>query len=565
PTISMTITLATVYAPIGFQGGLTGSLFREFAFTLSGAVVISGVVALTLSPMMSSQLLHSNKEIHGFEKWLNLLFDKIKNLYKAILIETLASRFLTITVGLIIGVLWIPFFLFSGKEPAPNEDQGVVFGIVQAPPNASLDQTTFFSNQFYERFSKFPECDITFQIINPTGGFSGMVLKPWSQRHRTAQEISQAAMGTFSDLAGIQFIAVTPPPLPGGSDFPVEFILSSTDEPRHLLDYSQQLVAKAFQSGKFMFADCDLKFDIPQTEIILDRDKVASMGLTLQGVSEDLGSMLGGNYVNRFSIQGRSYKVIPQIKRSQRLNPEQIQNLYVGGPQGKLVPLSTFATLKNTVEPRQLNRFQQLNSVKIYGPPMPGTTLDDALKFLETEARKIVPPDYTIDYSGQSRQLRKESASIIQTFGLAIILIYLVLAAQFESFRDPLIILLGSVPLALTGALVFVFFGVNHSTINIYTQVGLITLVGLISKNGILIVEFANKLQEEGYSKLDAVREAASTRLRPILMTTAATVFGHLPLVFVSGAGAAARNNIGIVLVTGMTIGTIFTLFIVPS
>ncbi len=565
PTISMTITLAAVYAPIGFQGGLTGSLFREFAFALSGAVIVSGVVALTLSPMMSSALLHSNKEIHGFEKWLNLFFEKVKNLYRSILKETLVSYKLTLFVGLIIGLLWIPFYLFSMKELAPAEDQGVVFGIVQASPNASLDQTTLFSNLINDRFSQFPECDQTFQIITPSGGFSGMVLKPWTERKRTAQQLTQEAMVKFSDLSGIQFIAVTPPALPGGSDFPVEFIISSTDEPRLLLDYANQLVGKAFQSGLFMFADCDLKFDIPQTEIIFDRNKVASMGLSLQQVSADLGAMLGGDYVNRFSIQGRSYKVIPQIKRSDRLNPEQIEKLYVRGPDGTLVPLSTFATLKHSVEPRQLNRFQQLNSVKIYGPMIPGITLDQALSFLEKEAKKILPPEYAIDFSGESRQLRQEGASLAQTFILAILLIYLVLAAQFESFRDPFIIILGSVPLALSGALVFVFFGVKGSTINIYTQVGLITLVGLVAKNGILIVEFANKLQEEGYSKLDAIREASSTRLRPILMTSAATVFGHLPLVFVTGAGAAARNNIGIVLVTGMTIGTIFTLFIVPS
>ncbi len=565
PTISMTITLAAVYAPIGFQGGLTGSLFREFAFALSGAVIVSGIVALTLSPMMSSVLLHSNKEIHGFEKWLNLFFEKVKNFYRSILKETLVSYKLTLFVGLIIGLLWIPFYLLSMKELAPAEDQGIVFGIVQASPNASLDQTTLYSNLINDRFSQFPECDQTFQIITPTGGFSGMVLKPWTERKRTAQQLTQEAMVKFSDLSGIQFIAVTPPALPGGSDFPVEFIISSTDEPRLLLDYANQLVGKAFQSGLFMFADSDLKFDIPQTEIVFDRNKVASMGLNLQQVSADLGAMLGGDYVNRFSIQGRSYKVIPQIKRSERLNPEQIENLYVRGPEGKLVPLSTFATLKHSVEPRQLNRFQQLNSVKIYGPMIPGITLDQALSFLEKEAKKILPPEYAVDFSGESRQLRQEGASLAQTFILAILLIYLVLAAQFESFRDPFIIILGSVPLALSGALIFVFFGVKGSTINIYTQVGLITLVGLVAKNGILIVEFANKLQEEGLSKLDAVREASSTRLRPILMTSAATVFGHLPLVFVTGAGAAARNNIGIVLVTGMTIGTIFTLFIVPS
>lgn len=565
PTIAMTITLATVYAPIGFQGGLTGALFKEFAFTLSASVLISGVVALTLSPMMSAKLLHSQKEIKGFEKFLVDFFERLKSFYKIILEDTLRHRPVTIFASIVLSLLVIPLILFSFRELAPKEDQGVVFGIIQAPPNASIDQTMLYASQLNEVYSQFPEWAQTFQIIGPTGGFSGMVVKPWGERKRTTIKIAEEAPPAFQHLTGIQTIITTPEPLPGGSDFPVEVMLTTTSDSYQLVDYATQLVGAAFMSGKFIFADTDIKFDVPQTKIILDRDKIASMGLNLQQVSAELGSMLGGNYVNRFSIQGRSYKVIPQVERTERLNPDQIQDFYIRGSEGKLIPISTFSKLENSVEPRQLNRFQQQNSAKIYGVPRPGVTLDQALKVLEAKGKEILPNGFNIDYAGGSRQLRSEGNTFIFTFLLSICLIYLVLAAQFESFRDPFIILLGSVPLALTGAMLFVFVGVKGSTINIYTQVGLITLVGLVAKNGILIVEFANKLQEEGLSKLDAVREAAATRLRPILMTSAATVIGHMPLVFVTGAGAAARNNIGIVLVTGMTIGTLFTLLIVPS
>jgi multidrug efflux pump len=340
-------------------------------------------------------------------------------------------------------------------------------------------------------------------------------------------------------------------------------VISSTAEPKEIEQYAGRLVGAAFKSGVFMYADTDLKFDLPQSELVIDRDKVAALNLNLSQVGNDLGTMLGGNYVNRFNIDGRSYRVIPQIKREQRLNPEQITDLYVTGPNNQVVPVSTFAHVVHSVEPRTLNRFQQLNSAKIQGAIPPGVSIDMALSVLETEAKKILPPGYSIDYAGESRQLRREGNKLVVTLMLAMAFIFLVLAAQFESFRDPFIVLLGSVPLALAGALLFVFLG--FTTINIYSQVGLITLVGLIAKNGILIVEFANKLQEDGLSKLEAVRLSAETRLRPILMTSVATVVGHFPLVLVTGAGAAARNSIGIVLVTGMMMGTLFTLFIVPA
>jgi multidrug efflux pump len=345
----------------------------------------------------------------------------------------------------------------------------------------------------------------------------------------------------------------------------VDFVVSSTAEPERLADAAKQLVQTAMGSGLFLFADADLKFDQPQTEVVFDRDKVRSMGVDLAQAGRDLSTMLGGDYVNRFSVQGRSYKVIPQVKRAGRLTADQLQDIYVTGANNSLVPLSTFATLKTTTQPRELKRFQQLNAVRIQGVIPPGVSLDSALRVLEDKARTVVPTDqnFTLDYAGESRQLRTEGGNFLGTFLLSGILIYLVLAAQFESFRDPFIILTGSVPLALSGALLFSFLGLT--TLNIYSQVGLITLVGLVSKNGILIVEFANKLQEAGSDKLHAVVEAAATRLRPILMTTAATVMGHLPLIFARGPGAGARNSIGMMLVTGMVIGSTFTLFVLPS
>jgi multidrug efflux pump len=390
-----------------------------------------------------------------------------------------------------------------------------------------------------------------------------MVTKPWSARKKSTQQLQLEAAGGSSKIPGVRVITLIPPALPGGSGFPVDFVIASTAEPERLAAFAGALVGKAFQSGLFMYADTDLKFDQPQAEVVFDRDKVRAQGVNLSDAGRDLSVMLGGNYVNRFSIQGRSYKVIPQIKRAERLTPDQLAKIYVTGADGKLVPLSTFASLKTTTEPRDLKRFQQLNAVRIQGVIPPGVSLDKALVFLETEAAKTLPKGFTIDYAGESRQLRTEGSKFLGTFVLSAILIYLVLAAQFESFRDPFIILAGSVPLALSGALLFSFLGLT--SLNIYSQVGLITLVGLIAKNGILIVEFANTLQETGVSKAEAVVQAASTRLRPILMTTAATVMGHLPLVFARGPGAGARNSIGIMLVTGMVVGTAFTLLVVPS
>src|SRR5579885_2863390 len=563
PIIAMTITLAAVYAPIGIQGGLTGALFREFAFTLAGAVIVSGIVALTLSPMMGSKLLRAGDAERGFAGFVNRRFENVRQLYSRMLASTLRWRPVVFGVWIIVALLMVPFYIFSQRELAPAEDQGVVFGVVQAAPNSTLDQTNLFTQEVYDVYHSFPESDSIFQITQPSGGFGGMVTKPWSQRKKTAQQLLVESVGPLSRIPGIRVIPLTPPPLPGGGNFPVEFVIVSAAEPQQLAQFANELVKRAFASHMFIYADSDLKFDQPQAEVVFDRDKLRSQGVDLSQAGRDLSTLLGGNYVNRFSIQGQSYKVIPQVKRVERLTPDQLNEIYVKGSNDQLVPLSTFASIKTTTEPRQLNKFQQLNAVRIQGVIPPRVPLDQALRFLETEAAKILPQGFTIDYAGESRQLRVEGSKFLGTFLLSAILIYLVLAAQFESFRDPFIVLAGSVPLAISGALLFSFLG--FTSLNIYSQVGLITLVGLVSKNGILIVEFANHLQEQGRDKLAAVIEAATTRLRPILMTTAATVVGHFPLVLAKGPGAGARNSIGIMLVSGMIIGTVFTLFVVPS
>jgi multidrug efflux pump len=563
PIIAMTITLAAVYTPVAIQGGLTGALFREFAFTLAGAVLVSGVVALTLSPMMGSKLLRAGDTERGFAGWINRRFDGLRTRYTRTLSWTLEGRPVVLTLWALVVLLAVPLYVLSQKELAPIEDQGVVFGYVQASANSTLDQTRLFTKEIHDVYRSFPETESIFQITFPTGGFGGMVTKPWSQRRKTTQQLLVESAPKLAAIPGVRVIPRTPAPLPGAGDFPVDLVVASTAEPRQLGEFAGQLVQKAFGSGLFIFADADLKFDQPQAEVVFDRDKVRSLGVDLSETGRDLSTLLGGNYVNRFSIQGRSYKVIPQIKRADRLTADQLQQIYVTGPGNKLVPLSTFATLRTSTEPRELKRFQQLNAVRIQGVIPPNVSLDQALGFLEGEARAALPRGFSIDYAGESRQLRTEGGRFLGTFLLSAILIYLVLAAQFESFRDPFIILAGSVPLAISGALVFSFLG--FTTLNIYSQVGLITLVGLVAKNGILIVEFANHLQETGLGKLHAITEAAATRLRPILMTTAATVVGHFPLVLATGPGAGARNSIGVMLVSGMIIGTFFTLFVVPS
>jgi multidrug efflux pump len=577
PIIAMTITLAAVYAPIGFQGGLTGALFREFAFTLAGAVFISGVVALTLSPMMSSRLLHADANPGFLARLGDRAFGLLKRTYLRALEWTLRTRPAAYAFWIVLTLLIAPMYLFSPAELAPNEDQGVVFGAVDVPPNATLEQVMPYADAVFKHFQAVPEFDHSFQVMFPNGGFGGILVKPWEERKRTIFQIQESLQRPLGAIAGVRAPAFLPAPLPSPGTFPVEFVIASTATHEEMLRFAEQLVQEAMKSGQFAFPPfMDVRIDQAMSEISIDRDKVASMGLSLQQVGADLSSMLGGNFVNRFSIDGRSYKVIPQIERAGRLTVDQLNDIHVTGPNGGLMPLSAIATMRQGVEPRTLNRLQQLNAIKISGLAPRG--IESGLKVLEDAAARILPPGYRVDYTGESRQLRSESGRFLPAMGLAILLIFLVLAAQFNSFRDPLVILAGSVPLALFGALIFTFLKFSGppsmhfkltegwtTTLNIYSQVGLVTLVGLVSKNGILIVEFANAQQEKGMSKLDAIRAAAATRLRPILMTTVATVVGHFPLTLVTGAGAVARNSIGVVLVGGMSIGTLFTLFVVPS
>lgn len=574
PVIAMTITLAAVYTPIAFQGGLTGALFREFALTLAGAVLISGVVAITLSPVMSARFLPEQRNERGLPARIDRGFQKLREVYVRWLDATLSARPAIYLAWIVLSALAVVLFMNSPRELAPNEDQGVIFGIVDTPANSTLDQLGPSIDAVHEMAFAYPETEFTFQISFPSAGFWGMGLKPWDERSRSAFELMPEVQADADQIPAIQTFPVLPPALPGGGEFPVEFVVSSTAEPEEILGFVQELQQRAAMSQMFAFPPLiDVKIDQPEAQIKFNRDKVAELGLSLQEVGQELGSAVGGNYVNRFSIAGRSYKVIPQVEREARLNAEQLRNVYVTKPDGELVALSTFASVEDRVVPRSLNRFQQLNSVKLSG--VSTRTLDDALTFLETEAADILPTGYSVDYTGESRQLRREGNKFVPAFTLAVILIFLVLAAQFNSFRDPLVILGGSVPLAMFGASIFTFLkmppGMQFwtegwtTTLNVYSQVGLVTLIGLVSKNGILIVEFANDLQRQGHAKLDAVRNAAAVRLRPILMTTMATVFGHFPLTLVSGPGAEARNSIGLVLVGGMAIGTFFTLFFVPS
>src|SRR6266481_5452481 len=575
PVIAMTITLAAVYAPIGLQGGLTGSLFREFAFTLAGAVFISGIVALTLSPLMSSKLLDAEHENRGFTGHINRTFDRLRRFYGRVLDMTLSARPAVYTVWIALGLLTIPMFIMAPGELAPPEDQSVVFGIVESSADATIDQVTFYAHALNDKLMQLPEQAQTFQLTFQDRAFSGVVLKPWEQRKRTVFQIAPEVQTNVNAIPGIRSFVAYPPSLPGGGQFPVEVVIGAVAEPGVILDFAQKLQQKAAASGKFSFPpSIDTKIDQPEVELVMDRDKVASLGLDMATVGSDLSTLVGGNFVNRFNLGGRSYKVIPQLQRIERLNASQLSDTYVKGPNGQTIPLSTFATLQKKTGPRSLNRFQQFNAVKISG--VATVPLEQALKFIEDEAAKTLPKGYKLDYTGESRQLRHEGSKFLPSMLLAVIMIFLVLAAQFNSFRDPLIIILGSVPLAMFGALIFSFLKMPVSgmpfftngwttTMNIYSQVGLVTLVGLVSKNGILIVEFANALQRRGMTKLQAAREAALVRLRPVLMTSVATVCGHFPLTLVSGAGAAARNSIGITVVAGMALGTIFTLLVIPS
>jgi multidrug efflux pump len=561
PIIAMTITLATVYTPIAFQGGLTGSLFLEFAITLAVAVVLSGVVAVTLSPVMSSRFVHPQGKEGRLTAFVNRRFDEVRRLYTTLLDGALNMRWGIVTAALLIMVSAWPLYLFSRQELAPVEDQSHISLFFEASPDSTLAATNREHLQIVRAITAFPETEFTWGLTTAWGGFGGLVAKDWHERKRSTEQMYGEVYGAVSQVPGLRVFPRLDPPLPTPGQYDVELVLESDLPAEQLLDTVGAVLGAGWQSGKFMYVDTDLKIDLPEARVVLDRERLADLGFDLAGVGRELGTMLGGAYVNRFNYFDRSYKVIPQLGDNDRATVGPLLDLKIKTPGGQLVPVSTFTHIETSTAPRTLNRFQQRNSVRIFGGVKPGVTKEEGLQVLEaaaaTSGSRIV-----LDYAGESRQLRQEGAALTVTLGFAVVLIYLVLAAQFKSFRDPLIVLLGSVPLAISGALVFSFL--DLTTINIYSQVGLITLVGLIAKNGILIVEFANQLQVRGLSKAMAVREAALTRLRPVLMTSAATVFGHLPLVLATGPGAAARNSIGMVLVTGMTVGTLFTLFVVP-
>jgi multidrug efflux pump len=562
PIIAMTITLAAVYAPIGFLSGLTGVLFKEFAFTLAIAVIVSGFVAITLSPIMSAYTAAEGGHEGRYARFVGRMLDRLANGYGRCLDVVLNLRGQVLAFGAFICLLAVPLYHFSSQELAPVEDEGFILLIVNSAPDASLAYTAGHMDQVLKIGKDLPEYDGMFEIVFPSNGFGGFMLKNWHERARTAKEIQPQVYGAVSKIKELQIFPVLPPALPGAGNYDVELVLKGPGTPEQMADYAAKLVGAAFASGQFMFADTDLKIDLPQVLVTVHRERVADLGLDLADVGRQLGILISGNYVNRFTREGRAYKVIPQVNLSARAVAERLLDYKIRTRDGKQIPVSAVASLETKTAPRTLARFQQADSFRVYGGVVPGVTKAAALETLEKAARSILPPEYTIDYAGESRQIRQEGATLAGTLGFAILLIYLVLVAQFGSFRDPLVVLLGSVPLALSAALVFTFLG--YTTINIYSQIGLITLVGLIAKNGILIVAFANELQKQGLNKLAAIREGAKTRLRPILMTTAATVFGHLPLVFVTGAGAEARNSIGIMLVSGMAIGTLFTLFILP-
>jgi multidrug efflux pump len=562
PIIAMTITLAAVYAPIGFLDGLTGVLFKEFAFTLAIAVIVSGFVAITLSPVMSAYSAYEGGQEGRYARFVNHTLDRLADAYGRALDVILGFRAQILAFGAFIALLAVPLYMFSSQELAPVEDEGFILLIVNSAPDASLAYTSGHMDKVQNIGKGLPEFDSMFEIVFPSNGFGGYMLKNWHDRARTAKEVQPEVFGAVSKIKELQIFPVLPPALPGAGNYDVELVLKGPGTPEQMADYAGQLVSAAFASGQFMFADTDLKIDLPQVMVTVHRERVADLGLDLADVGRQLGLLISGNYVNRFTREGRAYKVIPQVDLSARAVAARLLDYKVRTREGKQIPVSAIASLETKTAPRTLARFQQADSFRLYGGVVPGVTKAAALETLEKAAKSILPEGYTIDYAGESRQIRQEGATLAGTLGFAILLIYLVLVAQFGSFRDPLVVLLGSVPLALTAALVFTFLG--FTTINIYSQIGLITLVGLIAKNGILIVAFANELQKQGLEKLAAIRESAKTRLRPILMTTAATVFGHLPLVFVTGAGAEARNSIGIMLVSGMAIGTLFTLFILP-
>ena len=592
PVVAMTTTLVAVYLPIGFQGGLTGILFTEFAFTLAGSVLLSGVIALTLTPMMSSRILkpHGEGSKGRLEAWLDQRFDKIQNGYQRRLHGALETKSVIAIFGGIVLVSCVFLYMTAPKEPAPLEDEGFIFAISQADPTATLDYVESYTEEMSAIAQAIPEVQDYFLFNGGFGGsgggaspmaMAGFVLKPWGERDRSTKAVlEQELQPKIGEVTGLNTFALVPPSLPsaGGDGGGGEFIIGGVGGLAQLSELADAILERAMASRRFIFLDKDLKIDKPRIEVQIDRDKAASLGIDMRTLAADMAAMLSGGYTNRFAMQNRSYLVIPQVQRSDRLNAADLQNYYTRTRGGELIPLSTLVTLQESAQPQSLKRFQQLNAVSITFAPRPGVSKGEALAILDQAAREVLPQGYTVDYAGESRQFKQEGSAMLLTLALALVVIFLVLSAQFESFRDALIMLL-TVPMAICGALLVLnvlaiasgilgFAGIEAfpgMSINIYTQVGLVTLVGVISKHGILIVEFANKLQEQGLSKREAIEEATAIRLRPVLMTTAALVFAMIPLLIAKGPGAASRFSMGTVIASGMTIGTLFTLFVLPA
>ncbi len=564
PIIAMTITLAAVYSPLGFVSGFTGTLFKEFALTLAVAVIISGIVAVTLSPIMSAWVCAEHGRESAMTRRVNAGFDRLRDAYTRLLEKSLVWRNQLLLVALLIAVLVIPFYLFSATELAPVEDQSGIFLIIEAPPEASLEYTNDYMQDTIAMIEDNVEgLDMVWQVINPAAGFGGIELLEFDQREQSVTDMLPQVTALLSSVTGLRVFPSLPPALPSAGQFDVEMVVQSSDSYENMAAYAQQLVQAAQQTGQFLYASTDLRLNLPQYRMIFDHDSIADLGMDINTVSFQLATLLAEIDANRFNADSKAYRVIPLVENDDRRTLQSLLDLSIRSPEGDLIPLRSVVSLEPVVSPSSLSTFNQQRAFRITGAVVPGTTSGQALTSLENTAADVLPAGYTVDYGGISRQLRKEGNTMISVLMVSMVVVYLALAVQFNNTRLPLVVLLGSVPLALSGAMLFSFL--QLTTINIYTQIGLVTLVGLVAKNGILITEFAHRQQVEGMKKFDAIKTATTLRLRPVLMTTAATVFGHLPLVLVTGAGAEARNSIGIILVAGMAIGTIFTLFILPS
>ncbi len=566
PVISMTLTLAAVYAPIGFLGGVTGTLFREFAFTLAGAVIISGVVAVTLSPMMCSLFLKHGAAEGGFAGFLDRSFNRLANAYGNRLERSLDYRPVTGMFAAAIFLALAFMYMHTKAELAPEEDQGVLFALTKAPQYANLDYLDAYGGELDKALTSFPEAELRFVVngrFGPNQGIAGVILKPWSERSRSALQIKTVMQQKVNAVEGMSAFVFSLPPLPASiGGLPVQMVIDSTGEFVDIFNAMEKIKDAARKSGLFIVTDSDLAFNQPTVKVEVDRSKANELGISMQSIGDTLALLVGENFVNRFNLNGRSYEVIPQVPRVDRLNADTMTRYYVNSTSGQPVPLSNLVKVTTNTQPNALTRYNQLNSATFQAVPMPGVTMGQAVDFLEQQAQSL-PRGFGHDYLSDSRQYVQEGKQLVTTFIFALIVIFLVLAAQFESLRDPLVILV-SVPLSICGALFPLFFGL--ATMNIYTQVGLVTLIGLISKHGILMVEFANQLQlSEGLDRRRAIERAARVRLRPILMTTAAMVVGLVPLLIASGAGAASRFSIGVVVVAGMSVGTLFTLFVLPA